>query len=105
MGGLNKAATFPLLSRKLWTVFQFLFAEVNHGHISSRSPLSKIPGEKASSGSRQQGNRDRGSPSLPALPTPRGSDIRGSPGTGHAASRALRRACAGAGPPGGSWQH
>ena len=68
MGGLNKAATSPLLSRKLWTVFQFLFAEVNHGHISSRSPLSKIPGAESDFGAHASREPGQGFPESPRAP-------------------------------------
>lgn len=82
MGGLNRYLLFPpLISRKLWIIFCFLFAGVNQRWVSSHSPLSKMPRARCESGEHTlAGYRDRGFPRLPALPTPRGSDIRGSLG-------------------------
>lgn len=89
MSGLNTDRRFHLLYRKLWIIFQFLFAEINETYTSlSRSPSPKCPANPERT---PAGYADRGSPRFPALPAPRGSDIRGS--LGLIMQQARRGAC------------
>lgn len=80
-GCVKQSHHFPLHSRKLWIIFRFPFCIGSSGDTSLAAvPSPKYPVRKASSELTLAGYQDRVSPRLPALSTPRGSDIRGSRG-------------------------
>lgn len=80
-GGGTQGLHLPPLFPESSGLYFVSFAKVNQSDVSRATALfPKCPALEASPGPTLSRYRDRGFPRLPALPTPRGSDIRDSRG-------------------------